>query len=112
MVFLGAAPGVGKTTAMLAEGARMSTDGRDVVVALVESHGRAGIEARTEGLERVPLRAVAYRDTTFDELDVDALLTRRPKWRWSTSSRTATSPGAATGSDGRMSRNCWPSVLT
>jgi len=78
-VLLGAAPGVGKTTAMLGEGARLADAGRDVVVALVESHGRTTIESRLGALERVPLRRVAYRDTSFEELDVDAVLARRPE---------------------------------
>ncbi|MGO9876565.1 MAG: DUF4118 domain-containing protein [Acidimicrobiia bacterium] len=78
-VFLGAAPGVGKTFAMLGEGAYFAGAGTDVVVALVESHGRTGIEALLEGLERVPLRAVSYRGTSFEELDVDAVLRRHPQ---------------------------------
>ncbi|HEV3134261.1 MAG TPA: DUF4118 domain-containing protein [Acidimicrobiia bacterium] len=79
IVFLGAAPGVGKTSAMLAEGARLAGVGRDVVVALVESHGRAGTRALIDGLERVQLRHLGYRDTWFDELDVDGVLSRHPQ---------------------------------
>jgi hypothetical protein len=79
VVFLGAAPGVGKTTAMLAEAARLADAGADVVLTLVESRGRAGTEARAEGLERVPLRRIGSRDTWFEELDVDGVLNRHPR---------------------------------
>jgi two-component system sensor histidine kinase KdpD len=79
IVFLGAAPGVGKTSAMLAEGARLAEAGVDVVLTLVESHGRARTEALIEGLERIPSRRVGYRGTSFDELDVDAIVSRRPQ---------------------------------
>jgi len=78
-VFLGAAPGVGKTTAMLTEGRQRAAAGEDVVVALVESHGRTATEALGAGFERVPLRRVRYRDTSFDELDVDGVLGRAPQ---------------------------------
>lgn len=78
-VFLGAAPGVGKTTAMLEEAATLADAGTDVVVAMVETHGRPGTEERLAGLERVPARHVAHRGTSFDELDVDAVLRRHPQ---------------------------------
>ncbi|MFI5062461.1 MAG: DUF4118 domain-containing protein [Streptosporangiales bacterium] len=77
-VFLGIAPGAGKTYAMLAEGCRLADSGADVVVGLAETHGRADTEAVAAGLERVPQRQVGYRGTAFAELDVDALLARRP----------------------------------
>jgi two-component system sensor histidine kinase KdpD len=79
LVFLGAAPGVGKTTAMLREGTRLASEGTDVVVGLVDLHGRTGGEANAEGLERVALHGVAYRDAWFEELDVDAVLHRAPQ---------------------------------
>ena len=79
MVYLGAAPGVGKTFAMLDEAARRTARGTDVVVGLVETHGRAGTAAKIEGLEVVPRRLVEYRGTTLTELDVDAILARRPE---------------------------------
>src|SRR5580704_10525661 len=60
-VFLGAAPGAGKTYAMLNEGAQLADAGRQVVVATIESHGRPDTDARAEGLERVPLLAIRHR---------------------------------------------------
>ncbi|WP_024285546.1 sensor histidine kinase KdpD [Cellulomonas sp. KRMCY2] len=77
-VFLGAAPGVGKTFAMLDEAHRRRERGVDVVVGLVETHGRAATAQMLAGLEVVPRREVHYRDGTFTELDVDAVVVRRP----------------------------------
>ncbi|GAB2971666.1 DUF4118 domain-containing protein [Frigoribacterium salinisoli] len=77
-VLLGAAPGVGKTVTMLEEGARLAGEGRDVVVAVVETHGRAGTAALVEGLEVVPRREVLHRGVALSELDLDAVLARRP----------------------------------
>ncbi len=77
-VFLGAAPGVGKTYAMLEEGHRLRRAGRDVVIAYVEPHGRVETAAMVGDLELVPRRPVAYRGASFDEMDVDAVLARRP----------------------------------
>ena len=78
-VFLGIAPGAGKTYAMLAEGRRLADRGVDVVVGLAETHGRGDTDAMATALERVPQRQVGYRGTTFAELDVDALLARHPQ---------------------------------
>ena len=77
-VYLGAAPGVGKTFAMLDEGHRRARRGTDVVVGIVEDHGRALTRERAEGLELVPRRSVQYRGAEFTELDLDAVLARRP----------------------------------
>ncbi|SFJ66205.1 ATP-binding protein [Cellulomonas sp. KH9] len=77
-VLLGAAPGVGKTSAMLEEGHRLRDEGRDVVVAVVETHGRPHTAAMVEGLEVVPRRTVRHRDVALAELDLDAVLARRP----------------------------------
>jgi two-component system sensor histidine kinase KdpD len=63
---------------MLVEGRRIAESGRDVVVGLAETHGRADTEAKLESLERVATRQVGYRGTNFEELDVDAILTRNP----------------------------------
>lgn len=76
---LGAAPGVGKTFAMLEEGRRLQGLGKDVVVALVETHGRASIAALLDGLEVVPRRVVTERGADLTELDLDAVLARRPQ---------------------------------
>ncbi len=77
-VLLGAAPGVGKTYEMLEEGHRLSAEGIDVVVAIVETHGRAATQAQRGGLEEVPRRAVTHRGVGLDEMDLDAVLARRP----------------------------------
>ena len=79
IVYFGAAPGVGKTYAMLDEAHRRLARGTDVVVGLVETHGRSGTEALTAGLEIVPRRAVSYRGVTLTELDVPAVLARSPE---------------------------------
>jgi two-component system sensor histidine kinase KdpD len=77
-IYLGAAPGVGKTFAMLNEGSRRAERGTDVVVGVVETHGRPSTAAQIGTLEVVPRRAIEHRGATFDEMDVDAILTRHP----------------------------------
>ena len=77
-VYLGAAPGVGKTYRMLEEGHRRKERGTDVVVGFVETHGRSHTAALIGDLEVVPRREISYRGTTFEEMDVDAILARRP----------------------------------
>ena len=78
-IYLGAAPGVGKTVAMLAEGKRRADRGADVVVALVETHGREFTQAQTEGMEVIPRRHVTYQGATLSEMDLDAVLARHPR---------------------------------
>ncbi|MFC6887200.1 sensor histidine kinase [Actinomadura yumaensis] len=78
-IYLGAAPGVGKTFAMLGEGHRRLARGADVVAGLVETHGRRRTAELLAGLEVVPRREAAYRDAAFTEMDVDAVLARRPE---------------------------------
>ena len=78
-LFLGVAPGAGKTYAMLAEGCRRAAQGEDVVIGLVQTHRRPDTEAQARGLEVVPLRRVPYRGTAFDDLDVPAVLARNPQ---------------------------------
>ncbi|CAL9426625.1 ATP-binding protein [Streptomyces sp. enrichment culture] len=78
-IYLGAAPGVGKTYAMLSEAHRRVERGTDCVVAFVEHHGRARTEVMLRGLEQVPRREVAYRGADFTELDLDAVLARAPR---------------------------------
>lgn len=77
-VFLGAAPGVGKTYAMLSRARDLRKQQLDVVVGIVETHGRAETAALIDGLEVVPRRRVEYQGRWLDELDIDALLARRP----------------------------------
>ncbi len=78
-VHLGVAPGAGKTVAMLDEGHRRRANGADVVIAFVETHGRPVTQARIGGLEVVPRQVVEYRGNRFEEMDVDAVLRRRPR---------------------------------
>ncbi|WP_344972544.1 DUF4118 domain-containing protein [Streptosporangium fragile] len=78
-IYLGAAPGVGKTFAMLGEGRRALERGRDVVVGFVETHGRARTAELLEGMEIVPRRTLVHRGTAFTELDADAVIARRPR---------------------------------
>jgi two-component system sensor histidine kinase KdpD len=78
-VYLGAAPGVGKTFAMLNEGHRAASRGTDVVVGLVETHGRKLTLEQVGDLEVVPRRTVTYKGRSFTEMDVDAILSRRPE---------------------------------
>ncbi|ALR20845.1 histidine kinase [Sphingobium baderi] len=77
-IFLGAAPGVGKTYEMLMSGRAQRADGVDVVIGVVETHGRAETEALVEGFEIVPRRTVPYRGHVLDEMDIDAILARKP----------------------------------
>ena len=77
-LFLGYAPGVGTTFRMLSEALRRRSRGEDVVIGAVETHGRQGIEQLAQQLERVPLKKIEYKGTIFEEMDVDAVLARRP----------------------------------
>jgi two-component system sensor histidine kinase KdpD len=78
-VFLGYAPGVGKTFSMLSEAIRRKSRGEDVVIGVVETHGRAGTSSVANQLERVPVRQIDYKGTLFSEMDLDALLARHPQ---------------------------------
>jgi two-component system sensor histidine kinase KdpD len=77
-VYIGAAPGVGKTYQMLEDAQQLKRQGVDIVVAIVEAHGRDETEAMIRDLERVPLRHIEYRNVTLEEMDVEAVITRRP----------------------------------
>ncbi|MEA3529098.1 sensor histidine kinase KdpD [Nocardia sp. CDC186] len=77
-IYLGAAPGVGKTYAMLGEAHRRLERGRDVVAAVVETHGREKTAELLDGIERIPPKLIEYRGSTFQEVDVDAVLRRAP----------------------------------
>lgn len=78
-VFLGMAAGVGKTVAMLREARRLREEGLDVVVAFVETHGRAETEAEVGDLEVVPRKVIAHRGVSLEEMDLDAVLARAPE---------------------------------
>ena len=77
-IYLGAAPGVGKTYAMLQEGQRRRDRGTEVVIGIVETHGREQTRAQLGDLEVIPPKLIEYRDSTFPEMDVDAILERKP----------------------------------
>src|SRR5271155_5002025 len=77
-IFLGAAPGVGKTYEMLHSAHARQKSGIDVVVGVVETHGRAETQALLEGLEIVPRRKLEYKDQILEEMDLDALIARHP----------------------------------
>ena len=78
-IYVGAAPGVGKTFSMLHEGRRRRDRGTDVVVAFVETHGRPQTAAATVGLEIIPRKQMSYRGVEFEEMDIDAVLARAPQ---------------------------------
>ena len=78
-VYLGAAPGVGKTFAMLNEGHRAASRGADVVVGLVETHGRKLTVEQIGDLEVIPRRTITYQGRDFTEMDIDAVLARKPE---------------------------------
>jgi two-component system sensor histidine kinase KdpD len=78
-VFLGMAAGVGKTVRMLQEGRAEAAAGRDVAIGLLETHGRADTAAEADGLELIPRRKVTYRDIEVEEMDLPAILERRPE---------------------------------
>jgi len=77
-IFLGAAPGVGKTYELLATAQARRREGVDVVIGVVETHGRAETEALIEGLESIPRQRIEYKGRELEEMDLDALLARRP----------------------------------
>src|SRR5436190_15516636 len=78
-IYIGAAPGVGKTYEMLQEAHALRTRGVDVVIGLVEAYGRAETEAQIRDLEIVPRLRVPYRGVTMEEMDLDGILRRRPQ---------------------------------
>src|SRR5215472_13650234 len=78
-VFFGMAPGVGKTYAMLEAARRELANGRDVIIGYVETHGRKETDALTAGLPIIPRRTAEYRGVAMSEMDLDAVLLRRPQ---------------------------------
>jgi two-component system, OmpR family, sensor histidine kinase KdpD len=78
-LFLGYAPGVGKTYSMLSEAIRRRSRGEDVVIGFVETHGRKGIEELAPQLEQVPRKRIEYKGTIFEEMDPDAIIARNPQ---------------------------------
>lgn len=78
-LFLGYAPGVGKTYAMLSEAIRRVSRGEDVVIGVIETHGRKGTQELASRIEQVPRKQLDYKGTLFEEMDVDAILARHPQ---------------------------------
>src|SRR5690349_19204059 len=78
-VFLGYAPGVGKTYNMISEALRRHKRNEDVVIGIVETHGRTGVADLAAQLEAVPRKKLEYKGAIFDEMDVDAILLRNPR---------------------------------
>src|SRR5437868_1627220 len=78
-IFVGAAPGVGKTFQMLETAQARRKDGYDIVVGVVETHGRKETQALVEGLETVPRRRIEYKGQRIEEMDLDAIIARRPQ---------------------------------
>ena len=78
-IFLGAAPGVGKTYAMLEATQRRRKEGTDLIVGILETHGRAETELLMDGLDVLPRKQIVYRDRIFYEMDIDGILKRRPR---------------------------------
>jgi two-component system sensor histidine kinase KdpD len=77
-LFLGYAPGVGKTFSMLSEALRRHSRGEDVAIGFIETHGRKGVEELAEQMESIPRKKIEYKGTLFEEMDVDAILARHP----------------------------------
>lgn len=92
-IYLGYAPGVGKTRAMLEEALERRANGEDVVIGLLEPHSRPDTARLATGLERVPPLLVAHRGPSFEELDVGAVIARRPDWVIVDELAHATTPG-------------------
>ena len=78
-IFVGAAPGVGKTYEMLQSARARNRDGYDIVVGVVETHGRKETEALLEGLEVIPRRRLEYKGQRLEEMDLDAIIARHPQ---------------------------------
>ena len=78
-IFLGYAPGVGKTYSMLSEAIRRRSRGEDVVVGIIETHGRKGIAELASQLEQIPRKKIEYKGTIFEELDPEAIVARNPR---------------------------------
>src|SRR5690348_12486026 len=78
-IYFGASAGVGKTYAMLSAARKLKAEGRDVLIGVVETHGRAETEALLDGMAILARKTIEYRDRTLTELDIDAALARKPR---------------------------------
>lgn len=111
-IFLGFAPGVGKTYRMLQEAQQLKQKGVDVVIGIVDSHGRKDTEKLLEGLEQIPLRKVNYKGHELLDMDMDAVLMRLPELVIIDELAHTNAPGGIMRNAGRMSKNALPWVLT
>ena len=111
-LFLGYAPGVGKTHTMLTEAIRRHSRGEDVAIGVVETHGRKAVADLVTNLEALPRKAIEYKGALFEEMDVDAILARHPGSRWSTNWRTPISRAANIANATKMCWNCWMRAST
>ena len=108
-IYLGFAAGVGKTYEMLQEGQRLKRQGIDVVIGIVETHGRAETAAQLGDLEQVPRRRIQYHDVVLEEMDLDGVLRRQPTVALVDELAHTSAPEAGTQSGTRMSRSfCEP----
>ena len=106
-VYLGMSPGVGKTYEMLTSGRRRQAEGKEVLVGVVETHGRVETEALLDGLEVLPRHPIDYRGQQLMEFDLDAALARRPALLLVDEYAHSTRPARATPNAGRTWRSCW-----
>ena len=106
-IFLGFAAGVGKTYEMLTEANRRKQRGQEVVIGYVETHTRKGTEEQIGPLETIPRKNVTYRDTTFEEMDTEAILARHPQWVLVDELHTPMFPALSVQSGGRTWRYSW-----
>jgi len=111
-LFFGASAGVGKTFAMLSAARVQQQQGVDVIIGVIETHGRAETEALVTGLPRLELKEIRYRDRILRNSTSTARWSESPSWCWSTSWRIPTWRVPATQSAGSTSRNCWTRAST
>ena len=111
-VLMGYAAGVGKTYRMLDEGLDLKAKGADVVIGYFEPHGRKDTIAKTVGLEVVPRRVIEYRGTSFEEMDTEAILARRPQVCLVDEFAHTNVPGALRAKRWRTCWCCWTPAWT
>jgi two-component system sensor histidine kinase KdpD len=111
-IFVGAAPGVGKTYEMLQAARAKMKEGVDVLVGVVETHGRKETEALLEGLPVLPRKPTIYVNRILSEFDIDAALRRRPQLILVDELAHTNVPAAGIRSATRMSRSCWMPAST
>ncbi len=102
-IFLGAAPGVGKTFAMLVRAHELALQGINIVIGYVETHGRRETENLISGLEIIPRKAIEYQGQHLEEMNLDAVLEKSPVLFWWMSLPTLICPAAVMKNDGKTS---------